>query len=67
MIGKLAWVALLALWLTTFQWMGDLEKRQRLTQDAVNVWAENQRSLKDVVNIQSQNQRLMIELLKRKS
>lgn len=29
MIGKLAWVALLGLWVATFDWMNDLEARQR--------------------------------------
>jgi hypothetical protein len=53
MLARLAWVTLLALWISTFQWMGDLEKRQRLTQD--------------VVNIQSQNQKMMVELLRRQS
>lgn len=49
MLGKMAWVTLLALWIATFGWMSDLEKRQRLTQK--------------VVNIQSQNQKMMVGLL----
>lgn len=53
MLNKLAWVALLAIWIATFGWMGDIETRLRLIQD--------------VVNIQSQNQKMMIELLRRQS
>lgn len=29
MMTKLAWVALLGLWVATFMWVGDLEMRQR--------------------------------------
>lgn len=36
MMNKLAWVVLLALWISTFRWMNDLEMRQRMQTDEVN-------------------------------
>lgn len=36
MMTKLAWVALLGLWVATFMWVGDLEMRQRRADTLAN-------------------------------